>query len=546
MACLKDRVRRGILVCGTLVTIIGLVGYGATAVAQEQQPQQPAQEQQDQAQAQEQPRFEQVVEVTGSLIPRPTLEAMSPVTTLDPEEITTAGTTRIEDLLTSLPQVFASQNSTLSNNSTGTATVDLRYLGSQRTLVLIDGRRMASGDIFDVAPDLNFIPSALVKRVDVLTGGASSVYGADAVAGVVNFIIDRDFEGLKAGIFGSGYQHNNNNALAQRINEEAGYTVPSGGAWDGGAFDAYMAYGAKFADGKAHASMYIDYRQTSALLKNRRDYTNCSVLGGLGEDGPSCGGSYTSPTGDFYTPDNNFDWTLDTTGPGNTFRPFELPNDLFNYGAVNFMQRPDVRWVAGGFFDYTWSEQLQGYMSVMFMDDVTDAQIAPSGDFFVTNYINCDNPMLSDDQRQKVCTDLGYGPNDLAERPGAAPDRPPQRRGRPPQQPPRARRVPSRRRPQGRPQRGLELRRLRAARPVARPCGVPERPQRQQPAGCADRRRRSRRPEHLGVPLRQRRLRTLEHLPGRRCHPGSAQLPHCPADLQLRDENRPDEREAQR
>jgi len=82
------------------------------------------------------------VTVTGSLIPRPTLEAMSPVSTLDPEQITYTGMTRVEDILTSLPQVFGAQNSTVSNGSSGTATVDLRHLGSQRTLVLIDGRRM--------------------------------------------------------------------------------------------------------------------------------------------------------------------------------------------------------------------------------------------------------------------------------------------------------------------------------------------------------------------------------------------------------------------
>ncbi|MCX6027653.1 MAG: TonB-dependent receptor, partial [Chloroflexi bacterium] len=85
------------------------------------------------------------IQVTGSLIPRPTLEAMSPVTTLDVEELTYRGMARVEDLLASLPQVFAAQNSTVSNGSSGTATVDLRYLGAQRTLVLIDGRRMSSG-----------------------------------------------------------------------------------------------------------------------------------------------------------------------------------------------------------------------------------------------------------------------------------------------------------------------------------------------------------------------------------------------------------------
>ncbi len=153
----------------------------------------------------------EAVQVTGTLIPRPNMDAMSPVTTLEVEELTYRGMTRIEDLLTTLPQVFVAQNSTIANGASGTATVDLRGLGSQRTLVLLDGRRMPAGDAFDTAPDLNFIPSALVKRVDVLTGGASSVYGADAVSGVVNFVLDKDFEGVRGGVQISSYQHNNNN-----------------------------------------------------------------------------------------------------------------------------------------------------------------------------------------------------------------------------------------------------------------------------------------------------------------------------------------------
>jgi outer membrane receptor for ferrienterochelin and colicin len=140
------------------------------------------------------------VMVTGSLIPRPTLEALSPVSVLEPEQITYTGITRLEDLLTTLPQVFAAQNSTLSNGATGTATVDLRYLGQVRTLVLINGRRMPVGDAWATVAYLNFIPAALVKRVDIHTGGASSVYGADAVAGVVNFILDTEFEGFRGGV----------------------------------------------------------------------------------------------------------------------------------------------------------------------------------------------------------------------------------------------------------------------------------------------------------------------------------------------------------
>lgn len=388
--------RRAVLLGAVLVAVIGVVGYGATAMAQEKpEEQKPAA-----------PELKEEVTVTGTLIPRPTLEALSPVSTLEVEELSYQGVTRLEDFLTNLPQVFRSQNTTIANAPSGTATIDLRFLGAQRTLVLIDGRRMPVGDAGGlagasaIAPDLNFIPAALVKRIDVLTGGASSVYGADAVAGVVNFILDRDFEGAKMGVSGGIYQHNNNDDFAQAINHDRGFPVPSGDAWDGGQIDAFAAFGGKFAEGRGHATVYLDYRKTAGIFKNRRDYTNCSVSD-LGDNGPVCAGSFTSPTGDFFTHDQ-IDYTLDVTGAGNTFRLF-TPNDLYNFAASNYMQRPDQRYAAGGFLDYEWNKNFHAYADVMLMDDRTDAQIAPSGDFFVTDHINCDNPMLSPDQFQKIC-----------------------------------------------------------------------------------------------------------------------------------------------
>jgi iron complex outermembrane receptor protein len=357
------------------------------------------------------------VTVTGSLIPRPTLEEMAPVTTVDPEQLTYRGLTRLEALLQTLPQVFAAQNSTVSNGASGTATVDLRYLGSVRTLVLIDGKRQVPGDTYEIAPDLNFIPQFMIKRVDILTGGASSVYGADAVSGVVNFVLNRDFNGLIGGITFGGFQHDNNNSVAARINTERGYTYPTGQAWDGGALDVNVGLGGSFAEGKGHASGYLEYRTTSAVKKDRRDYTNCSV-DTLGATGPQCGGSPATPDGWFlvFNPDYSEltgSYTLDTSGPGNTFRVRE-DTDTWNFAPYNYMQRPDQRWLGGGFVDYEWNRHFHAYVDVMLMDDVTDAQIAPSADFGGTALLNCDNPMLSADEYQKICVDSGYGPHDMA------------------------------------------------------------------------------------------------------------------------------------
>jgi len=118
---------------------------------------------------------------------------------------------------------------------------------------------MSAGDAWESAADLNFIPSALVKRVDVLTGGASSVYGADAVAGVVNFVLDKQFEGVRGGIEITGFQHNNNNDIAQAALRAKNFAIPSENFWNFGAWNANVALGGKFGEGKGHASMYLDY-----------------------------------------------------------------------------------------------------------------------------------------------------------------------------------------------------------------------------------------------------------------------------------------------
>jgi iron complex outermembrane receptor protein len=358
-------------------------------------------------------RLAEDVSVTGSLIPREDLDSLAPVTSLPPEEVTYQGTARVEDLIQALPQAFASQNSTVAYGASGTATVDLRHLGSVRTLILINGRRMSAGDAWETAPDLNFIPSALVQRVDVLTGGASTVYGADAVAGVVNFIMDTEFEGVRGEIQYNAFQHDNNNATAQAINEAAGFPVRSGNIWDGGGFNANIAVGGKFADDKGHATAYIDYRNIEEIRQERRDYTNCTPR--RGPDGPICTGSGVIPQGRFisFGPYWNYlgDYVLDLS-TGHTFKPRE--GEIFSPDPYVHMQRPDRKWSGGAFARYTVNRHLEPYAEVMFMDDYTDAKIAPTANFGETFVVNCDNPMLSAQQRDLLCTQAGFGPDDYA------------------------------------------------------------------------------------------------------------------------------------
>jgi len=403
-----------------LIACLAMVGYGLPAIAQENPIENEEEMSPEQRAAMEQAMeksFEEEITVTGSLIPRPTTEAMSPVAVLEPEEITYSGVTRIEDLVAQMPQVFQAQNATVANGASGTATVALRHMGSIRTLVLINGRRTAPGDAWAIAPDLNFIPSALVKRVDILTGGASSVYGADAVAGVVNFVLDTDFTGVRGGINYAVFQHDNSNATAAAMNEARGFPYPTGSTMDGDAWDINIAVGGKFADGKGHASAYIDHRNIDALTKSERDYTNCSPSEGT--DGPVCGGSSTTPRGRFlsYNPDWSFhgDYVLTLTqegDDGHSFRP--RTGEVFNYGPFNHLQRPDQRWLAGAFANYEINDNFDVYTEFMFMDDYSEAQIAPTGNFGRTDTINCNNPMLSAQQFDTLCTQTGLGMDDIA------------------------------------------------------------------------------------------------------------------------------------
>ncbi|MEZ5696069.1 MAG: TonB-dependent receptor [Sphingomonadaceae bacterium] len=344
--------------------------------------------------------------VTGSRIARPDLQSPSPVTVVGSEDIKLEGTTRVEDILNSLPSVAASQASSLANGASGTATVDLRGLGTSRTLALINGRRIVPGDPqpgSGSAADINIIPAALLKRVEVLTGGASSVYGADAVSGVVNFIMDDDFEGFKVDANYGIYQHNNNNSFIRPLLDARGFPYPTGSSTDGGSFDTTIAFGSKFNDDRGHFMMYGGYRKIRPVTQAQRDYSAC-VIQNVGSGANRCGGSATTPNGNALVFDSSV-----TTGTSTfyTFAPnrgFVNGLGVFNFAPFNFYQRNDERFTAGAFVNYEVSSSFRPYMEFMFMDDQTTAQIAPSGDFGNTLTVNCDNPLLGADQLAVVCS----------------------------------------------------------------------------------------------------------------------------------------------
>ena len=163
-------------------------------------------------QAAQAPSVEEIV-VTGSRIVRDGYQAPTPVSVLGAEDLQAAATTNIADSVNRLP-VFSNSttphnsSSTISTGTSGVNNLNLRGLGPNRTLVLLDGARVAGTTLAGfnnngIAVDVNSFPAGLVSRVDVVTGGASAAYGSDALAGVVNFVLDHNFTGIKGEIEGS-------------------------------------------------------------------------------------------------------------------------------------------------------------------------------------------------------------------------------------------------------------------------------------------------------------------------------------------------------
>ncbi|MBY6105349.1 TonB-dependent receptor [Ferrimonas balearica] len=347
------------------------------------------------------------IEVTGSRIKRTDVESSSPVQVFDAEQIEEIGFTRVEDILNQLPQVEAAQSSFLANGSSGTATLDLRGLGPNRTLVLVNGRRLQPGGVYTQSADVNQIPAAMIKRVEILTGGASTAYGADAVAGVVNFIMKDDFEGIEVSAGASGYQHDNNNKYIQGLMDERGFDYPTGSdGIDGEAFNIDVLMGGEFADGKGHVTAYATWRKNNELIQGQRDYSSCALT----DSGTTCGGSANTPIPHFIFFDQGYDtklnWTLDREGNGFT-QDF---GERYNYAPVNHFMRPDERFTLGAFAKYEINEHVVPYLEVSYMNDKTTAQIAESGTFFKDGYVlNFDNELLSETQKQQIQDALGIG-----------------------------------------------------------------------------------------------------------------------------------------
>ena len=343
------------------------------------------------ADAEETAYLEEVI-VTGSrLTGNPNLASATPVLSVSGVEAENRGNVRIEDFVNVLPQVFAGQASEVSNGASGTATLNLRGLGSVRTLVMIDGRRLPYGSSGISSANVDIIPMQLVERVDILTGGASAVYGSDAIGGVANFILKRDFEGVEAGYqWGTSYSDNDDDFWASVLNA-ADIQEPSS-VTSGDETVVYGMIGLNSSDGRGNATLYASYEDRESITQDQRVFSGCALgqdsgsqsFGGFGCIGSANFRLFGGPGGFAFQEES-----------GNIIPWAGGPSQTYNFGPRNFFQRPSERYNLYGKAYYEIMDGHEVFADVSYINNTSDAQIAETASFGIGAYsINCANPYI--------------------------------------------------------------------------------------------------------------------------------------------------------
>tara|TARA_R110002072_G_scaffold301164_1_gene480161 strand:+ start:23405 stop:26299 length:2895 start_codon:yes stop_codon:yes gene_type:complete len=328
-----------------------------------------------------QPAEQQVEEitVTGSRIVRRDFEGTSPVFTLDSSSIQDAGTPQIEQVLNELPQLVPTITTTSNNPSNGgQAQVDLRGLGTSRTLVLMDGIRLQPSNVSGTI-DLNTVPAGLIDSIEIVTGGGSAVYGSDAIAGVVNIKLRRDFEGV-----------------------QVSSTYAESAEGDGGTQTVSLMMGGDFDGGRGNAVMYMSYDKRDGVYAGDRAFSavargpNLAPLGSAGVPdgfyvpaGANRGtqAAYDSVFGAGAVPNTdilgfNTDGTLfSRTGTVNykgdkTDIGFNPNTFSYNYAPVNYLQLPLERRQIAAFGHYELGDNAEAYAKMSYTTYSANQELA--------------------------------------------------------------------------------------------------------------------------------------------------------------------------
>ena len=320
--------------------------------------------------------IEEVV-VTGTLIKNANFESSSPIQVVTRDEIDLQAALNAEEILREIPGVVPSVGANVNNGNGGFSYVNLRGLGSNRNVVLIDGVRFAPSEL-NGRFDLNNIPMAMVERIDVLTGGASTTYGADAIGGVVNVVTKKNFTGVE-------------------ITADWGETSEN----DGEEKAVAVTIGADLNGGKGNATLSLGYRDIEPVYQGDRRYGEDVLFYWSGNRGGSGLGSFNTRMGNVNpTGTDNGNLALGGVQDDRTFASDFTP---YNYGPSNVYQTPLETYNMYSTINYDVTDSVQVYATALFNENTVNTLIAPSGAFGDSVTVALNHPFLSDAQRNAIC-----------------------------------------------------------------------------------------------------------------------------------------------
>jgi len=344
-----------------------------------------------------------VIVVTGSLITNPNLERATPVNVTTSDEIELRQSNTAEQLLRELPGTVPSVGSAVNNGNAGASFVNLRGVGANRNVVLLDGVRITPADLLGRF-DLNNVPLALVERTEILTGGAATTYGADAIGGVVNFITKRNFSGLEV-------------QASNQITERG----------DGNIFRVDATIGANFDDGRGNVVLSIGYQESDPVFQGDRVFGRFALDSFNG----SVSGSGASPVPSRFANVNTLGIDNVSQGCGLAGQPAcsvtqgirqILPQggqfraggdtDPFNFNPFNLYQTPFRRFNVFAQGNYELSENIEVYSRALVSQNTVRTVLAPSGAFNLPVTVSLNHPFLTPAVRNGFCqfdTNLGTG-----------------------------------------------------------------------------------------------------------------------------------------
>lgn len=318
------------------------------------------------------------IEITGSRIKTIGNVSASPITSVGKEDINTTQPVAMEELVRGLPSAYPAIGPSVNNGSAGIASIDLRGLGTNRTLVLVNGKRFVPADLRGVV-DTNNVPVSLIERVDLVTGGASAVYGADAVAGVVNFVTKRNFSGVEA---------------------SALYSVSEKG--DAVRRKQDMTMGANLADGRGNVVLHVGKTKTDAIRLADRDFANTVISSINGQPGGFSGTTVPAIFSGMPAPLNGSKVIDGGTGAFRTANS-SAPPDGYNTNPLNYFETPLLRTQVTALGHFRINDNAEVYTEIFHNRSNVTLNLAPSGTFGFALNIPIGNPFITPAVRSELC-----------------------------------------------------------------------------------------------------------------------------------------------